>query len=158
MSSPEQPSVRILRLVFRIYCIVVLILLFARPQSGTESTYREQLAANLNLIPFRSITIYLYLLIRRPNDALFSYGCTNLFGNLLLFLPFGFLLPCLRQKMRSYWRLVVFSAWMILLLELLQLLTLLGSFDVDDLILNLLGVSVGYLAFRIAHRKWKIPS
>ena len=153
MSSSAQPSVRILRRVFRIYCIVVLILLFARPQSGTESTYREQLAANLNLIPFRSITIYLYLLVHRPNDALFSYGCTNMLGNLLLFLPFGFLLPCLWQKMRSYRRMVVLSVWMILLLELLQLFTLLGSFDVDDLILNLLGVSAGYLAFRFAHRK-----
>ena len=153
MSSSEQPSVRILRRVFRVYCIVVLILLFARPQSGTESAYREQLAANLNLIPFRSITIYLYLLVHRPNDALFSYGCTHLFGDLLLFLPFGFLLPCLWQKMRSYRRMMVLSVWMILLLELLQLFTLLGSFDVDDLILNLLGVSAGYLAFRIVHRK-----
>lgn len=153
MSSSEQPSVRILRRVFRVYCIVVLILLFVRPQSSTESAYREQLAANLNLIPFRSITIYLYLLVHRPNDALFSYGCTNLFGNLLLFLPLGFLLPCLWQKMRSYRRMMVLSVWMLLLLELLQLFTLLGSFDVDDLILNLLGVSAGYLAFRIVHRK-----
>ena len=42
---------------------------------------------------------------------------------------------------------------LILTIELVQLLTLLGSFDVDDIILNLGGMTVGYIACLLFHRK-----
>ena len=37
----------------------------------------------------------------------------------------------------------------IALVEQLQLVTLLGSLDIDDLILNLFGMIVGYIAFML---------
>ena len=41
-----------------------------------------------------------------------------------------------------------------LLIECIQLVSKVGSFDVDDMILNTLGGSLGYLCFWVA-RKWK---
>ena len=152
--SPN-PSV-LLRRIFYGYCAVVLLLMFARPRLSFELPYWEQLAASLNLIPFRSITVYLYLMIRQPNPELLSYAWINFLGNLLLFIPVGFLLPCLARRVRSFLRILLTTIVLLLLLETLQLFTLLGSFDIDDIILNLLGAAIGYMIFYFARRKWNI--
>ena len=152
----KHKSYSIIRSIFFLYCAIVFILLFCRPQFDMGLTYWEQIRMNLNLMPFHSITIYLYLLIHRPNKALVFYSLTNFIGNIVLFFPFGFLFPCLERKKRSLWRILLTALRLITLLEIAQLLTLLGSFDVDDIILNLSGVALGYLLFRIMRRKWNI--
>ncbi len=40
----------------------------------------------------------------------------------------------------------------ILLIEIFQFFTNLGSFDVDDIILNMIGIVCGYLMFQIINR------
>ena len=45
------------------------------------------------------------------------------------------------------------SAGLIVCVELVQLVTLLGHCDVDDLILNLIGVSMGYLLWALTLRR-----
>ncbi|MBQ9167600.1 MAG: VanZ family protein [Oscillospiraceae bacterium] len=152
----NHKSYSIIRGIFFLYCAIVLILLFCRSQFDLGLPYWEQIRMNLNLIPFRSISIYLYLLIHRPNKALVFYSLTNFIGNIVLFIPFGFLFPCLERNKRSLMRMLLTALRLISLLEIAQLLTLLGSFDVDDIILNLSGVALGYLPFHIARRKWNI--
>lgn len=156
MSHSKSSHPVVLRRIFYIYCIFVLLLLFGRQRMDLQLPYWQQLAANLNLIPLRSITVYLYLLIRQPNVNLLPYAWINFLGNLLLFLPLGFLLPCLCRWVRQFWRILLAALLLLTLMETLQLFTLLGSFDVDDILLNLIGVSVGYLFFRFARRKWNI--
>ena len=61
-----------------------------------------------------------------------------------MFVPLGYGLPGLWQRQRSprwFW-MTVFG--IILGIETVQLLAMLGSWDVDDLLLNLLGSGVGY--------------
>lgn len=152
--SPNLPV--LLRRIFYGYCAIVLLLMFGRPMLSFDLPYWEQLSASLNLIPFRSITVYLYLMIRQPNPELLPYAWINFVGNILLFVPLGFLLPCLARRVRSFLRILLTTAVLLLLLESLQLFTLLGSFDIDDIILNLLGVAFGYLIFHFARRKWNI--
>ena len=156
MSHSKSSHPVVLRRIFYIYCIFVLLLLFGRQRMDLQLPYWQQLAANLNLIPFRSITVYLYLLIRQPQPDLLPYAWINFVGNFLLFLPLGFLLPCLCRWVRQFWRILLAALLLLTLMETLQLFTLLGSFDVDDILLNLIGVSVGYLFFRFARRKWNI--
>lgn len=156
MSHPSTNRVVFLRRIFYIYCIIVLLLLFVRPRMDLNLSYWQRLSANLNLIPFRSISVYLYLLIRQPQPDLLPYAWINFVGNFLLFLPLGFLLPCLCRWVRQFWRILLAALLLLTLMETLQLFTLLGSFDVDDILLNLIGVSVGYLFFRFARRKWNI--
>lgn len=69
--------------------------------------------------------------------------------NILLFVPFGYLLPVLWNKADRWWKTVLLGFALSLTVELLQLITRLGMFDVDDLINNTIGAGVGYLLYRI---------
>lgn len=73
---------------------------------------------------------------------------TNLFGNVLIFMPFGFFLP-MASKYRSFLAAVFYSFALSFCVETFQLLTKVGSFDVDDLLLNTLGGALGYIVFMI---------
>lgn len=71
---------------------------------------------------------------------------TNLFGNVVIFVPFGFFMP-MASRYRSFFSTVFYSFGLSLCVETFQLLTKVGSFDVDDLLLNTIGGLVGYLIF-----------
>ena len=73
---------------------------------------------------------------------------TNLFGNVIIFMPFGFFLP-MASKYRSFFAAVFYSFTLSLCVETFQLLTKVGSFDVDDLLLNTIGGVAGYIIFVI---------
>ncbi|MFR5703442.1 MAG: VanZ family protein [Eubacterium ramulus] len=73
---------------------------------------------------------------------------TNLLGNVIGFIPYGFILPVITHGNAA----ADFSDYSIRLLhqpsvETVQLITKVGCFDVDDLILNTLGAALGYLLF-----------
>lgn len=72
----------------------------------------------------------------------------NLVGNVVIFVPFGYTLPwASRYKnfIQTAWYTFLFS----LSIECVQLVTKIGSFDVDDLLLNTLGGCLGYITFYI---------
>jgi glycopeptide antibiotics resistance protein len=93
------------------------------------------------LIPFKTILPYI-------GDASYSkVAVKNLLGNIFLFLPFGLLLPAIKPEVDSYKKIFIFSVLFSLFFETTQLLLRIGSFDVDDLILNTLGAMLGYFLF-----------
>jgi len=73
----------------------------------------------------------------------------NLAGNVLMFVPLGYFLPRMRGAFRPFFRCMLWTAVILLGIECLQLLTLLGSCDIDDLLLNLMGTALGYGVFRL---------
>ena len=73
---------------------------------------------------------------------------TNLFGNVIIFVPFGFFMP-MASRYRSFFSTVFYSFGLSLCVETFQLLTKVGSFDVDDLLLNTIGGLCGYILFII---------
>ena len=73
----------------------------------------------------------------------------NLGGNILAFVPFGLFFPLLSRKNRGFWKVALISFEVSLLVELIQLVTRVGSCDVDDMILNTLGGMIGHLCFKI---------
>ena len=76
-----------------------------------------------------------------------EYKYDNIGGNIIGFIPFGILLPVLFLSLRKIWK-TVFTVFCIsLLFETTQLLTGLGVFDVDDLILNTAGGLLGYIIY-----------
>ena len=142
--------------LFVVYCIVMLWLLFDRPSDITaERPYRELLQLNCNLIPGFTIRNYLYVIIHRSNDDVLLHCIINLLGNVLLFIPAGLLIPKLWQKQRNFFRFFFTCAGAIFLVETVQLFTLLGSFDVDDIILNLFGMLLGFILYHLKHPKKK---
>ncbi|MFF3022137.1 VanZ family protein [Gottfriedia sp. NPDC057948] len=98
-----------------------------------------------NFIPFKTIIFYLFLA-----DINFDIRISNLAGNIIGFMPFGFLLPLIVKKYDNLKSILKATFILSLTYELLQLLLFqLGSFDVDDLILNTLGGGLGYLVLKI---------
>lgn len=138
------------RFLFVVYCGVMLWLLFGRSQGWvTGFTYRQMLEQNVNLTPLSTIRDYWNVVAHRTNDDYFVHCFINLAGNVLLFIPAGWLLPKVFPKQRNFFRFFVTCTGLIFLVETLQLFTLLGSFDIDDVILNLAGMIMGFLVYHI---------
>ena len=142
------------RFLFLLYCGVMLWLLFGRSNGYIAGIpYETQLRDNTNLIPLFTIKNYLTVLEHSTNKALLTHCFINLAGNVLLFIPAGWLFPKIWRKMRNFFRFFALCAGLIFLVETVQLFTLLGSFDVDDVILNLAGMVVGFLLYTLLGRK-----
>ncbi len=108
-----------------------------RFSSMSLSEYFEQRG---NLVPFRTVSRMTKALIAGNYNA--SHYAVNIAGNLAAFAPFALFLPLLFKKCG---KLVVFFAATsaaILAVEICQLLLRVGSFDVDDYILNILGALI----------------
>ena len=137
------------RMIFEIYCAVMIFLLFLqRSPRAIDSGYLQSLRDHMNLIP--GDTIRRFLLVWN-SPVYHRASIVNLVGNIVMFIPLGFGLPWVHERLRRFWKTLLLSAGIIILVELTQLFTLLGHCDVDDLILNLMGVAMGYCFFLV----WK---
>ena len=131
--------------LFCVYGIFLLHLLFCRT-GGLEGTdYWAQIRESINLHPFLTIRHFVKLL-KLPVYKLWAF--CNLVGNVAAFIPLGFFLPRFFPKLRKFSTTLLASALIMTVAELVQLFTLLGYFDIDDLILNLLGTALGYGFFK----------
>ncbi len=75
--------------------------------------------------------------------------------NILLFVPLGFLCPCISRYYRQAKHAVLLGFGLSLTIELAQLFTQYRATDVDDLLTNTAGTLLGYLCFRLIHRAKK---
>ncbi len=148
MEKRKTTNQSFLRFLFVLYGVAMLWLLFGRNVDwDTTLSYRQMLKGNINLQPLRTVGNYLYVLEHSTNAALRKTAAVNLGGNVLLFIPAGILLPKLWQPMGNFFRFFALCVGVIFVIESVQLLTLLGSFDVDDLILNVAGMTIGFILF-----------
>ena len=74
----------------------------------------------------------------------------NLFGNILIFVPYGFFISLAAER-RGFFKTLFFSSGLSLCVELVQLATRVGSFDVDDILLNTIGGIFGYILFAVCN-------
>ena len=101
-----------------------------------------------NLTPFLEIRrFWVY-----RSDLGFEAVFLNLAGNVIAFVPFGALLPVVLPSFRNIVRTTLAGLLFSSGVEVLQLVTKLGSFDVDDILLNTAGVVLGYLLFEAYRR------
>jgi glycopeptide antibiotics resistance protein len=101
-------------------------------------TFQDVSWSTSNFIPFREITRY------QITDRLFI---KNVLGNLLIFVPYGFFVSYYLNFKKVY-QIVIMSIIASFSIEYTQLI--IGRvFDVDDIMLNILGAIVGYLLYRI---------
>lgn len=100
----------------------------------------------INLTPFQEITRGWNRLSLHPTGT-----SLQLIGNVLAFVPLGILVPLLlRDRLPSGIIVLLCSLLLSLGYEVTQLLTGIGIFDVDDLLLNTLGGVAGYIGFAIS--------
>lgn len=98
----------------------------------------------INLEPFRVLS-ETYNAIKYLD--LWQPFLINFVGNIVMFIPIGFLLPLLWKKFDRAWRTVGIGFLLSLIIEILQLPQMRSS-DVDDLWLNTLGACIGYVIYK----------
>jgi len=131
--------------LFSMYLIFLFALLFVLGrghQAPSPELYKLYLQRNTNFIPFKSITGYARIFWRQP------YAMVNLVGNLFAFAPMGFFLPVLFKTMRGPLKFPLLVTLLVILVEALQLVTLTGACDIDDVLLNTLGAVAVFMLVR----------
>ena len=135
---------------FALYAGLMLWLMLGRNSMDTGEDYWLQVSRNLNLQPLQTIR-HQWRLLNMDKDWAVRSGVVNIYGNVLMFVPLGLLLPWINSRLRRLWRTLLASAAMITAVEIAQLLSLRGFGDVDDLLLNLIGTAIGFGLFKM----WK---
>ena len=121
----------ILTLIFIVY-----ILMFFQ-----VVTYQDINSYGNNFIPFKEVTRYSF------GSKLFY---KNVVGNILLFAPYGFFAS---YYLRLDKKRIAFILILLVSLSIESIQLVIGrSFDVDDILLNLIGGMIGYFIYRILDR------
>ena len=142
MNSKSRKRIRILgKILFVLYIIFIIYFLIFSDWYGRTGEMQEY---HYNLVLFKEIKRFWEY---RDQVGMFAMF-TNLFGNVIIFMPFGFFMP-MASKYRSLFSTVFYSFALSLCVETFQLVTKVGSFDVDDLLLNTIGGLAGYILFII---------
>lgn len=100
---------------------------------------------NIQLIPFRTITSSIDSFIRVGMEP----SSINLIANIAVFVPMGFLIPYVVLR-PSFPKTMGISLAIILGIEIVQFLTYLGTADIDDVFLNMVGCIIGYIGYAIS--------
>lgn len=73
---------------------------------------------------------------------------SSLILNVFLFVPYGYLLPLVTEKMRKWYQVLIAGVAFSLCIEMTQYFTHLGWFDISDPIYNGIGALIGYICFK----------
>ncbi|ALC84361.1 hypothetical protein AM592_21040 [Bacillus gobiensis] len=127
------------KIIFIIYLAMLLTVSFwGISMFLPRHTYND---VSQNLMPFKTITNYLFNFEKYNFRTWFN----NTFGLVLLFIPFGLLIPLVFADIKHATQMMYLSFLVSLSLEIAQYITVLGVFDVDDVILNTFGGMLGFL-------------
>ena len=125
-------------LLFIIYLLLLYYLLLST----------DNASSGLNLTPFKEITRY------PLTSTQFIY---NVIGNIVLFLPFGFFVSDFIKAKKTY-QILIISTLISLTAELIQF-KIGRAFDIDDIILNVVGAILGFICYKgLRNIKRKLPS
>ncbi len=133
------------KIIFYIYiAIVIKVIIFKYPFRnlvGIINTWNRGVVR----CGFETANFTLFKTIRMYID--YSYmlnSFENLVGNIVVFVPFGFLFPHIKENGKKF-LVLFFNAFVFILgIEVFQMFSAFGAFDVDDILLNCLGAILGW--------------
>ena len=138
------------KLFFAIYILVVIkVIIFKYPceellkivASWRRNVIFEGLGT-ANFTPFKTIKMYI-------DYAYKLNSVENLAGNVLVFVPFGFFFPMVGRDGERFFVMFLNVFVFVLGIEIFQLFSAFGAFDVDDILLNCLGASLGFVIYKL---------
>lgn len=146
---------KVAKFLFALYILLVLkVIVFKYPygelQRIAASWQRGDILRGLsraNFTPFKTIKMYI-------DYAYKLNSVENLAGNVLAFVPFGFLFPLAARDGERFFVMLLNVFTFVLGIEAFQLFSAFGAFDVDDILLNCLGAAAGYGIYALC-RMWK---
>ena len=138
-----------LKLFFAIYILFVIkVIIFKYPLDqlrAIANTWQKDVIleglGTANFKPFRTIKMYI-------DYAYKLNSVENLAGNVVVFMPLGFLLPFMSAELRKFSDVLLNAFTFVLGIEVFQLFSAFGAFDVDDILLNCIGAMLGYGCYR----------
>lgn len=145
------------KIIFGIYIVLVINFVVVKFNGNINHTIntvqmnimrRAEGGSNYNLIPFQTFRMYL-------TDLSFGVASLNILGNIIPFIPMGFLIPKAFSSQRRMIKTMFTCFLLILSIECIQFFAYLGSFDVDDIILNTISCFLGFLFFSAYSRIYK---
>lgn len=136
-------------IIFILYLLILGYFLFLSEEMGRKACQEYK----YNFVPFKEIMRY----FNRYKVFGFWRVFLNIAGNILAFIPLGFFIPKIGNMKEKVLRKTFFlGIFFVCLIEGIQLLTKVGSCDIDDVLLNGIGVVTGgifYLLFLKEKRK-----
>jgi len=147
---------RILSVVFILYLLFLIkMIVFKYPigqmQQIVDTWQKDVVLEGLhtaNFIPLKTIKMYI-----RYYDMPGIRSFSNLFGNIFIFVPVGILLPLVHRASKNIWVMLFNALLLIVGIEVFQLFSNFGAFDVDDIILNVSGVLIGRWIYHLTQSK-----
>ena len=144
-----------LKICFVIYLLLLIYFLFFCEDYGRTVHYRFY---QFNLVPFREIIRFL----RNRSKLGNFYVLINILGNIIAFMPLGFFTLIIyreqkkiknndRQYLKSFLAVTILGFLLVISIEAIQMFTLVGCFDVDDIILNITGIVLGFTIYVLAN-------
>lgn len=138
------------KLLFAIYILVVIkVIIFKYPYeelAAITASWRKGVIleglGTANFTPFKTIKMYI-------DYAYKLNSVENLAGNVLVFVPFGFLFPLVAKEGERFFVMLLNAFVFVLGIEVFQLFSAFGAFDVDDLLLNCFGAALGFGIYRL---------
>lgn len=120
----------------------------------------ELVDGKIQPLPFDASQIYPFKLNLIPLSNLFDFESSkaallNIIGNVAMFIPSGIVLPIVYKRFDSFWKTVGVGFAISLSIELIQLLFYTRTTDTNDLILNTIGVMIGYGIYALIKRLTK---
>lgn len=112
----------------------------------SKDMFHNYINNSFNIIPFKTIIEYIGEFYSLLGTRAIMF---NLLGNIVACMPFAFFLPLLFKKQNNVKRFILTMICVVLIIELLQFVTLSGSCDIDDIILNVFGALIMYAILRI---------
>lgn len=120
------------------------------PTSGFHTDIRWSEVSYVPLVGLSKMISESLLLVEQNQATVWqqvSYLGVNIGGNILMFMPIGFLLPLLWEKFQNPAETIKTGFAISLLIECSQLFLIRGS-DVDDLLLNTAGCALGFVCYK----------
>ena len=119
---------------------------------------RELIDGHIQPLIFDKAEIFPVRINLLPLVHLFDYDNVrdiiwNVMGNAAMFIPSGIVLPVVYRKLDTFWKVIAAGIGISLCIEILQLPFASRASDIDDIIVNTLGVAVGNGVYRaVKHR------
>ncbi|MEQ8154659.1 MAG: VanZ family protein [Clostridiaceae bacterium] len=141
--------------LFVLYLLILVYVILLKGGSAISmAKYRSEISLSqkilgINFVALKTIILYL------KGEPSVRIAIENLLGNILAFSPLGFLLPLLFKKYDRLKTVFLISFSISLFIEVLQLIYCLGSCDIDDIILNVLGSLLGFGVYRLFENFYK---
>ncbi|AND38113.1 VanZ family protein [Cytobacillus oceanisediminis] len=121
---------------------LTVLLFFISRGFWSDMPLMEYMKLSSNFVPFKTINGYVLAISNGSMNLIIPIK--NLAGNVAAFLPMGIFLPYFIRTLNRLKSFAVAMTFMILSVEILQLVTGRGSLDIDDFILNIIGALIGF--------------